>query len=998
MARRLTALHWIVVGLSLLLTLTAWQISARITDAKARDQFQHQVEQLNNILIDRMEKYEFALISGAGAIRASGNDITLEEWRRFSQSLAMEERLPGINGVGLIERVSPGNLDDYLRQHREERPDFEIHPEHDKPMYWPIIYIEPVESNRPAVGLDMAHEPNRYHAAREALRTGRPRITGPIVLVQDDASTPGFLFFYPFYEQAGTPPPGERNAQFLGLVYAPFIVAKLMEGTLEDSDRLIHIRITDNETVLYSELDEGAGANADASPMFESSYAMDIYGRQWQFDARTTQLFRDFNASKQPAIILVSGLIIDALILAVFLLLINARRRAEQEVNQKTAQIRDSLDFIRSLTDNLPLVVSVWDTNLNCRFMNAYGAHWFPFSKDEALGRPIEHLVGPEVAARRREYYERALAGEAVSATDRYPSRSGEYREVALNYYPLTLAGERCFMATTLDINDIRMREKQLEVLNRELEQQKREAESAVVLKTAFLANMSHEIRTPMNAIIGMLVLLQDTILDEYPRSLVRKAFSASEALLQLLNDILDLSKIEANQLQLSDEAFDIDALVHRSIDLFAIVAEEKGLKLRVNVDPATPRAVTGDLLRISQICTNLVGNAVKFTRRGSVSFDIACTRNADGSWLDIAVRDTGIGIKPEDQEGIFENFRQVTDPDGKSVGGTGLGLAISRRLAGMMQGGLTVRSTPGKGSTFQLRVPVSIAPGEPTMGELATPRPVRVYHYGLGDSLALFEAYRAPWDLTMVPLDTLDDGLKLLKSPGDGDDTPETLIVIGLDEARTGAVDDFITELLAEPGACQLRNLTLILPVDFARSWTDDIQRAGGNLLYQPVTPSQLYNQLVSQQTDVQQNQLFVKPRFSSLRALVVDDVPLNCQIAESYLKSFGVHARSVTTGRAAIDEIGRQRFDLVLMDLHLDGETGQDVAARIRALEDIEQPVIAALSASVTDKDRDSARAAGMEDYLTKPVLPADIQLLLETFFRRREDTPGHMPPADE
>lgn len=999
MTRQMTALHWMVVGLSLVLTFVAWHISSRIAEDKARDQFEHQVEQLNGLLRDRMEKYELALISGAGAIRASGDDITHREWRRFSEALAMEERLPGINGVGLIERVSPDDLEAYLNRQREARPGFRIHPEHDQPMYWPIVYIEPEEPNKAAVGLDMAHEPNRYHAAREAMHSGQSRITGPIVLVQDATNTPGFLFFYPFYETPETPPPEQRDSQFLGLIYAPFVMAKLMEGTLADTNRMIHIRITDGDTVLYNELDGNTNENVDSSPMFETSYTLDMYGRQWQFDARTTQLFASFNASKQPFIILAAGLIIDALILAVFILLTNARRRAEREVDQKTAQIQDSLDFISDVTDNLPLVVSVWDTNLTCRFMNAYGAHWFPFTKDEALGRPIEQLVGPKVAAQRREYYERALAGEAVSATDRYPSQDGEYREVALNYYPLNLGGERCFMATTLDISAIRMREKELEELNRELEKQKLEAESAVAVKTAFLANMSHEIRTPMNAIIGMLVLLQETILDEYPRSLARKAFSASEALLQLLNDILDLSKIEADQLELEYEPFEMDVLVHRSVDLFAIVAEEKGLKLRVNIDPATPRQVTGDLLRMSQICINLVGNAVKFTRRGRINFNIACTRYDEGAegWLDITVKDTGIGIRPEDQERIFEDFSQADESTSRVFGGTGLGLAISRRLAFLMGGELTVQSAVGEGTSFRLRVPVAIARGEPTMAELISPKPVRVCHYALGDSEALFDSYRDPWALTMQPLNSLDQGLDVLRSLRNENNAAETFVVIELEDTRP-AIDGFIADLLADPQAYELRYLILILPADFARSWADDIQRAGGNLIYKPVTPSNLYDRLVSQQTDVQQNKLFVKPRFSGLRALVVDDVPLNCQIAESYLKSFGVQARSVTTGREALDQVRRHRFDLVLMDLHLDGETGQDVAASIRAMDDIEQPVIAALSASVTEKDRNSAQAAGMEDYLTKPVVPADIQLLLETYFHGREDGIGQPPQASE
>ena len=456
-------------------------------------------------------------------------------------------------------------------------------------------------------------------------------------------------------------------------------------------------------------------------------------------------------------------------------------------------------------------------------------------------------------------------------------------------------------------------------MLNRELEKQKLEAESAVAVKTAFLANMSHEIRTPMNAIIGMLVLLQETILDEYPRSLVRKAFSASEALLQLLNDILDLSKIEADQLELDYEPFDMDVLVHRSVDLFAIVAEEKGLKLRVNIDPATPRKVTGDLLRISQICINLVGNAVKFTRRGRISFNIACTREEDGSegWLVVSVTDTGIGIRPEDQERIFENFRQADDSTSRVFGGTGLGLAISRRLANLMNGELTVQSTLGEGTSFKLRVPVTIARDEPTMAELVSPKPVRVFHYGLGDSQTLFENYQAPWALTMQALQAPEQALEILGRRQGEDKTSETFVVIELEDNSPSAIDDLIADLLAEPRAYELRYLILILPADFARSWADDIQRAGGNLVYKPVTPSNLYDQLVSQQTDLQQNKLFVKPRFSRLTALVVDDVPLNCQIAESYLKSFGVQARSVTTGSEALEQVRQNAFDLVLMDL---------------------------------------------------------------------------------
>lgn len=849
----LSTLHWIVVALSLILTFSAWQLSSRIAEEKARNQFDHQIEQLNELLRDRMQKYEFALMSGAGAIRASGQKVNLDLWRRFSDSLALDERLPGINGIGVIERVSPDHIDAYVAQKRQERPEFQVHPAHQNQDFWPIVYIEPEDVNKAAVGLDMAHEENRYQAAQKAMNTGQSQITGPIVLVQDAQRTPGFLFFRPFYDTAETPAPDQREARFEGLVYAPFIMSKLMEGTLAKASRLVHFKVTDGDTTLYSELGEQRGENYDASPMFSDAYTLPMYGRDWHFVVQTTRLFERFNQSRQPAVILMGGVVIDGLILLVFVLMANARRRAERKVMEKTSELRESLDFINTLTDNLPLSVSVWDEHLNCRFINVYGRRLFRAEGYNPIGQPLERFLGRELVARRRDFYRRALAGERVVANASFADPEGELRDVVVSYYPVTLAGESCFMATTMDITNIVQREKELQFLNEELEKQKQEAESAVTVKTAFLANMSHEIRTPMNAIIGVLVMLQEAGLEDYPKRLVGKAFSASEALLQLLNDILDLSKIEADRIELDFQPFDIDALVHRSVDLFAMVAEEKALALDVTVDPATPGRVVGDLLRISQICTNLVGNAIKFTRQGGVQVRITWEpTGTDAGTLTVAVSDTGIGIRSEDRDRIFDSFRQADESTSRNFGGTGLGLAISRRLAQLMGAELDVESVEGKGSTFWLSVPVGVAPADNMAEDAATALP----------------------------------------------------------EARAS--------------------------------------------------------------------------QFPGLSALVVDDVPLNCEIVESYLKAFGVEIQSVPGGRQAIEAVTHRHFDLVLMDLHLDGETGQEVAARIASLDLPRPPVMVALSASIADHDRLTAEQAGMKEYLTKPVIPEHIRGLLERRFQ--------------
>ncbi|WP_372966175.1 CHASE domain-containing protein [Marinobacter sp.] len=743
-AAQITKLHWVVICLSLLLTITVWQIFAQIAEARARDQFDHRVKQLNELLTDRMQKYEFALISGVGTIRANGGKVTLAQWQRFAEALAVQDRLPGISGIGVIRRISEAELGPYLLEERKSRPDFRVHPPHKGTDYWPITYLEPLAGNEAAIGLDMAHESNRYTAALKAMRTGETQITGPIALVQDDEKKPGFLFYHPFYNSSDESLSTPNETDFAGLVYAPFIVASLMEGTLKNTNRLVHFRIRDGDQELYSEFSETAEDNYDTSPMFQTSYPLEIYGREWQFDVQTTQLFEKYNVSKQPVAILISGLIINGLILTAFLLLSNGKQRAEQEVIKKTAELK-----LRT-----------------------------------------------------------------------------------------------------------------------------QEAESAVRVKTAFLANMSHEIRTPMNAIIGILVLLKESRLNDYSQRLANKAFSASEILLQLLNDILDLSRIEADHIKINNQSFEIEELVQRSVELFAIAAEEKGLSLRVNIDPSTPRCVTGDLMRISQICCNLVGNAIKFTHEGQVTVDIRFNKTDDTrGTLEISVEDTGIGIREEDQKRVFENFRQADESTSRVYGGSGLGLAISSHLAQLMGASLTLKSRVNEGSRFTLMVPVGLDENEKAMG--------------VSDS-----DQSAP--------DQPDK------------DTP--------------------------------------LP----------------------------------------------RPSFQNLKALIVDDMPLNCEIVESYLESFGVASESVHSGAQAMQQLLAQKFDLILMDLHLDGETGQEITQQIRSRKNLHQPIIAALSASISEHDRNSSFAAGMDDFLTKPVLPRDIQRLLQSFFKQ-DVTALSAPPSD-
>lgn len=326
-AGRLHWLHWGVVALSLVATLTAWYVTKSQADEKVRTRFDREVERVVSLIDERMVKYEDGLWGGVAMVQASGGDVSLDQWVSFAHSLELDVKYPGINGIGVIHRVGPDEIDAYLQRQRKERPGFRVHPDHDGREYFPITYIEPAEPNMQAVGLDMAHEANRLTGLLRARDTARAQITGPIVLVQDAEHTPGFLLFAPFYE--GGPPDTvwEREARFDGAVYAPFVVTELMHGVLDKELRHVGIEIRDGSEVVYDEHSEDF-PDFDPAPMFTTEVALDMYGREWVFDIWTSTSFRDAASTSEPLTILIGGLALDGLLFALFVALSRSNRRA----------------------------------------------------------------------------------------------------------------------------------------------------------------------------------------------------------------------------------------------------------------------------------------------------------------------------------------------------------------------------------------------------------------------------------------------------------------------------------------------------------------------------------------------------------------------------------------------------------------------------------------------------------------------------------------------
>lgn len=323
--------HWIAIVLSIVLTLGAWAISRNQILLKNEEKFHRQADQAIELVEERMHLYENALWGAVAFMDASKGDVGYKEWLDYANSLRIDEVYAGINGIGVIHNILPAQMSDYLKRVREDRPDFALHPSHDEAEYWPITYIEPAGPNAKAVGLDMAFETNRYSSILKARDLGKAQMTGPITLVQDAKRTPGFLLYTPFYKHGGKPKTiAERQANIIGVTYAPFIMSKLMHGTLASHKRLVRIGISDNGEPLYDDIDSSAGetSDRDASPLFSKEVDVEIYGRVWKFNIETGLGFRQEYSSSQPYWILIGGLLIDSLLFCLFVFLTRANRRA----------------------------------------------------------------------------------------------------------------------------------------------------------------------------------------------------------------------------------------------------------------------------------------------------------------------------------------------------------------------------------------------------------------------------------------------------------------------------------------------------------------------------------------------------------------------------------------------------------------------------------------------------------------------------------------------
>ena len=360
--------------------------------------------------------------------------------------------------------------------------------------------------------------------------------------------------------------------------------------------------------------------------------------------------------------------------------------------------------FMRLLTDYIPGMVGYWTNDLLCGFANIAYQEWFGKTPEQLVGMHLGELLGAELYRANEPFIHAVLRGERQRFESTMTKADGHIGYTLVHYIPdWDRVQVRGFFVLVSDVTDLKLTQMLLEQANRSLAQRTSEAEAANRAKSEFLANMSHEIRTPMNAIIGLGRLALKTELSSHQREYLTNMTAAADSLLRLLNDLLDFSKIEAGKLLLARITFPLRPSMTQLINLIECNADEKGLKISVTIDPETPEYLVGDLFRLRQVLINLLNNSVKFTLQGEVT--LAVRRLPDSGdeevLLEFVVRDTGIGMTPDQIDAVFEPFIQGEGSTTRTYGGTGLGLSICRRLVTLLGGDITVASEPGQGSAF---------------------------------------------------------------------------------------------------------------------------------------------------------------------------------------------------------------------------------------------------------------------------------------------------------
>jgi two-component system, sensor histidine kinase and response regulator len=654
------------------------------------------------------------------------------------------------------------------------------------------------------------------------------------------------------------------------------------------------------------------------------------------------------------------------------------RKRTEEALMHSEQRFRD-------LFENASDVIYTADFNGNFTSLNRSGERMTGYTREEALHLNFSQVVSPETLKLVQEMTARKLERHDETVYElEFFKKGGEPLLVEVSSRAMYKNGK------PVGIQGIGRDITQRKQIEAELKLARDAALESVRLKSEFLANMSHEIRTPMNGIIGMTGLLLDTALTAEQRDFTETISASAEALLKIIDDILDFSKIEAGLLHFEKIDFDLRGAVEATVGVLAERAEAKGLELASLVHRGVPTALQGDPGRVRQVLTNLAGNAVKSTERGEVVVSVKkVNETALRAMLRFEVRDSGIGISAEAQQGLFRAFTQADGSTTRKYGGTGLGLAISKQLVELMGGEIGIESTPGHGSTFWFTAEFE-KQSEPattdseTAGSLSAARVLIVDDNATNRNILNHQT--SSWGMIATEAESGERALELLRA-GARQGQPYDIAILDLMMPEMSGFQ-LAEAIKADPSIAAVA--LVLLPSFGKRGHGEKAQQIGiaaclqkpvrQSELYdclttvmarsagiEPVTPTSLVSRHSVREAEVQQED----KTFSNVRIIIAEDNMVNQRVALAQLRRLGYRAEAVPNGRELLKALENAEVDLILMDCQMPEMDGFAATAEIRRREGATRhTIIIAMTADAFDGDDERCLAAGMDDYLSKPV----------------------------
>jgi len=655
------------------------------------------------------------------------------------------------------------------------------------------------------------------------------------------------------------------------------------------------------------------------------------------------------------------------------------------ERRQTEEALRESEEFSSSLLTSAPNPIIVFNPDLSIKYVNPALEELTGYSNSEIQGTNAPYPWWPVAKISEYTIGSKDDLNPGTHKKERvFIKKNGEPFWVAISSTTITSKEKMKYVIKVWD--DISHR-KSMETL---LINAKETAEAATRAKSDFLAHMSHEIRTPMNAIVGLTHLTLKTDLSTKQRDYMNKIQNSANSLMNIINDILDLSKIEAGKIEIEATNFRLDRLLNNLIDMFSSRAREKGLEISLRIGRDVPRALMGDSLRIGQILANLVSNSVKFTESGEITVATeVMEQNNKQVKLQFSVRDTGIGMNEDQQAKLFQPFTQADSSTTRKYGGTGLGLTISKQLVDLMGGEITLESRPGVGSTFRFNLTLGLQADNFSSRKIV-PNALRdLQVLVVDDNPEAEELLQHMLQEMSFRVNIVGSGRAALKELENPDSSYDLVLL----DWRMPDMDGFET---ARRIKSQLRrkNPKIFIVTAYGREEAMYQAKELGldAFLVKPVSYSVLFNAIVEafcqeQEKDVDERiQTEESKNLRGATVLVVEDNEINQQVAQELLEGFGVKVEIAVNGRQATEILAREvsRFDAVLMDLQMPEMDGYEATGIIRNKLEIRALPILAMTAHALDSDVKRCFEIGMNDYITKPVDPAKLRKTLEKWIK--------------